>query len=135
MTNDLQSPPDPSVTALVQGIINDAQELFKQQLALTRREIHDDLRKVRNAAIPLGIGLGVAVVGSVMVFITLPLLLHWLWPALPLWAAFAIGGGFFAALGGIMSYAAIKKFQAFNPLPDQSFEVLKENVQWITNPK
>jgi len=135
MSNELQSPPDSSVAALVKGIINDAQELFKQQFALTRREIQEDLRKTRDAALPLAIGLGVAFVGGVMLLITLPLLLHWLWPVLPLWAAFAIVGGLCAVVGGVLSYVGIKKFQAFNPLPDESFEVLKENVQWITNPK
>lgn len=135
MMNDLQSPPDQSLTTLVKGIIDDAQELFKQQLALTKQEIKEDLRKTRDAAIPLAVGVGVACVGFALFLISLPLLLHWLWPALPLWAAFAIVGGGFAVIGGALCYWSIKKFQSFNPLPDQSFEALKENVQWITNQK
>ena len=45
MATDLKSTQEPSVTALVTGIISDAEELFKQQFELFKHEVRDDFRK------------------------------------------------------------------------------------------
>jgi hypothetical protein len=143
MANDMpvQSPPEPSVTALVSGIIHDIQELLKQQVTLFRVEIRDDLRKAKQAVVSLAAGLLVTLLGAVLLFTALPLLLWWATggdagPAsLPLWACFAIAGGVLSALGGILLFAGVRRLEAANPLHDQSVEALKENVQWLTNPK
>jgi hypothetical protein len=155
MANDLQSPPEPIVTAsprgvieddiqsiperskttLVSGIIADAQQLIQQQLAMFRQEMRDDLRKSRDAALSLAAGIGITLAGSVLVLVMLPLLLHWAAPELALWACFGIVGGILAALGGVLVYAGIKKFESFNPLSDKSIAAFKENLKWTMNPK
>lgn len=135
MANELHSPTDQqSMTTLVTGIINDAQELFQQQLALTRREIQDDLRKTRDALVSLAVGAGVAALACILLGMALAHLLDWLWPELPLWGGFAIVGGVLAVAGGALLYLGIHKFQSFNPLPDESAQALRENVQWLRNP-
>lgn len=50
------SPPgaEPSVTSLLSGIVNDAQELIKQQLLLFRHELKDDVNKAREVLPSLG---------------------------------------------------------------------------------
>lgn len=135
MDNQLQTTPEPRVSTLVKEIVQDVQGLLGQQADLIRREIEDDLRKTKNAAIWLALGIAVGVLGCGMLFLMLPHLLVWLWPALPLWSGYVIVGGVLAAVGGALLFAGIRKFQSFNPLPDESFAALKENVQWITNPK
>ena len=60
---------------------------------------------------------------------------HAMWPQLPLWACFGIVGGLLTAAGGIGFYSAVRQFQEFNPLPDESAQALKENVQWISRPR
>ena len=45
-----------------------------------------------------------------------------------------VGGGV-VLLGGVVAYVAIARFKTFNPLPDESVQALKENVQWIANRK
>jgi hypothetical protein len=133
MATDLQSPPEPQLTGLLTGIMNDAQELFRQQIALLRTEVKEDLRKSKEAAIPLGIGLWLAGLGSMLLSITLALVLAE--TGLPLWASFAIVGAVVSLVGGGLFYLGKQKFQSFNPLPDQSAEALKENLEWITKPK
>jgi hypothetical protein len=133
MSQDLQSPPEPQVTTLVTGILNDAQELFRQQIALVRREVQEDFRKTKEAAIPLGIGLGLVAMGCLLLSITVALLLGE--TGLPLWACFAIVGAAVSVLGGGLFYAGKKQMESFNPLPDESAEALKENLEWITKPK
>lgn len=133
MATDLQSPPEPQLAGLVGGILNDAQELFKQQIALVRHEVKEDFRKSKEAAVPLGIGLWLAGVGSVLLGITLALVLAE--TGLPLWASFAIVGTVVSLAGAGLFYAGKQKFQSFNPLPDQSAKALEENLEWITKPK
>jgi len=141
MANEVQSPPEPSVTALVSGIINDAQELFKQQVALFRQEIRSDLHKTKEAMIALVWGAGACVLAILPLCLMAVHLLHWLTSppgidpaAIPLWGCYGIVGGVLVALGAGLIYAGVRRFQSFNPLPDESAAALKENVQWITNP-
>jgi len=133
MSTDLQSPPEPSVTTLVTGILNDAQELFRQQANMLRAEVKEDFRKTKEAAVPLAIGAWLGGLGSILLGITLALLLAE--TGLRLWACFAIVGVVFAAIGGGLVYFGKKKFASFNPLPDESAEALKENLEWIAKPK
>jgi hypothetical protein len=133
--NDVQIPSERSITTLVSGIIADAQQLIQQQFTMFRQEIREDFRKTKEAALPLALGLAITLAGSALLVVMLPLLLHWAVPELPLWACFGILGGVLAALGGILVYAGVKRFQAFNPLPDQSVEAFEENLRWSTNQK
>lgn len=135
MTHDVESPAGPSVTTLVNGIITDAQELIRQQFAMFRREIQDDMRKTKEAARSLALGIAIALAGGLLLVMMLPLLLSWALPNLPLWACYGIVGGVLAAAGGLLAYAGVHKFKSFNPLPDQSVGALMENLKWKTNPK
>lgn len=122
----------PPLTTLVSGIINDAQQLMAQQLTLFQHEIKADLRKTRDAAIPMVVGLAVAMVGVVLLGVMLGHLLPWIWPTLPLWAGFAIASALLLAIGGGLMFWSKSQFDSFNPLPEKSLEALKENVQWVT---
>jgi hypothetical protein len=134
MANDLQSPSESGVTSLVTGILNDAQDLMKQQVALVRTEIRDDFRKTKEGALSLALGAGSAFVAAVFVCLTAVYLIEWAaHPNLPLWACFAIVAGTLVVVSAGLLVAGKKKFDSFNPLPDQSFEGLKENLQWKTN--
>jgi hypothetical protein len=62
-------------------------------------------------------------------------LLAWAVPQVPLWVWFGVIGVLLAAGGGAMIYAGTKKFESLNPLPEQSAQALRENVQWLTNRK
>lgn len=135
MANDLHTGTEPSVTGLVTGIINDAQELLKQQLALFKQEVKDDVRKTKEAALSLSIGIAVLLVGGLLWCWMLVYLLNWAIPSLPLWSCYGIVGLAFVTCGGAFLYMGKKRFESFNPLPDQSVKALKENVRWIMNPK
>jgi hypothetical protein len=122
------------VTSLVTGIVSDVQELLGQQLALFKRELESDLSKTRDAALTLLVGLGIAGVGAGMLFLMLVHLLHWA-TDIPLWGCHGLVGGGLALVGGALFYAGKKKFDTFNPLPDESVHALKENVQCLMKPK
>jgi uncharacterized membrane protein YqjE len=129
-----------SVAPLVAGVIDDLQELIKQNLALFKVEVHEDLKKTKEAAAALGVGVGLAVVGALHLTLMLVTLLWWAFDSdarahrgLPLWVCFAIVGGVFTGVGAALFFRGKKKLDSFNPLPDETAEALKENVQWIKN--
>jgi hypothetical protein len=123
MPDDIPTTGEASVTSLVRGIVNDAQELFRQQLALFKAEFREDMRKTREAALSLVVGVGVALFGVLLLLFALVYLLSWA-SGLALWASFAIFGGIVLAAGLGLIYAGKKRFESFNPLPDQSAEAL-----------
>jgi len=145
MAQDTVSPPagpaaagnpadGPSVTGLVSGIINDAQELAKQQLALFRAEIKADFHRTLTAASLIVAGALVALPTIFLVCNMFVYMLHEL-AGLPVWASYGIVGGLFVVLSAVLIGVGIQRFRSFNPLPDQSVEAFKENVRWMTNPK
>jgi len=144
MATEVQNRQDTaSVATLVSGIVTDVQDLIKQQLQLTRKEIEADFRKTREAASLLVAGLGVLFFGGFALCLMLAHLIHFLTtpvavrdPAsIPLWGCYGIVAVLFLVVGGGMAFAGKKKFDSFNPLPDESAQVLKENIEWIANKK
>jgi len=137
MAIELRNGPEPSVTSLVSGIIHDVQELMRQQLALFKEEITNDFHKAKEVAISVAIswalGLGAVVVGTGMLLLMLVHLLHWA-TQLPLWGCYGLVGAAALALGTGLLYAGKKKLETLHPLPEQSVQALKENVQCLTNP-
>jgi len=142
MANEARSTAEPSTTSLLGGIISDFGDLIKQEIRFAKAEFKSDFSKAREAATALFIGVGVASLSGLLLVWMLVHLLHWATspagadPAkLPLWACFGIVGLVFGVIGGVLLMGGIRKFQSNNPLPDQTAQTLKENVQWIANSK
>jgi H+/Cl- antiporter ClcA len=135
MATQVQSGSDISVTSLVGGIVHDAQELMKQQLTLFKAEVKEDLRKTTEASASLVTGLVTTLVGSIVLCFAVAHLLSWAFETVPLWVWYAVVGGLVTAVGGALTYAAVQKFRSFNPLPDETVEALKENLEWKTKPR
>jgi hypothetical protein len=135
MATQVQSGSDISVTSLVGGIVHDAQELMKQQLTLFKAEVKEDLRKTTEASAALVTGLVTTLVGSIVLCFAVAHLLSLAFETVPLWVWYAVVGGLVTAVGGALTYAAVQKFRSFNPLPDETVEALKENLEWKTKPR
>lgn len=140
MSTPVHAPPEPGLATLVKGIVNDIGDLIKQQFQFAKAEIKTDLRKTKEGVLALAIGAGVAALGGLFFCFALVYLLHWLAsppnadPAsLPLWACYGIVSLLFLGGGFALILAGKKKLDSFNPLPDQTAQTMKENVQWITN--
>jgi hypothetical protein len=132
MAASLHAETEPSLTSLVSGIVNDAQKLIKQEIALARREFVDELNKTKQATASFGIGAGLAAVGAVLLSLTFVYLLHDE-AHLRLWLSYLIVGGILAICG--IAFLLIAKAQAaeITLVPKQTIETLRENVQWIKN--
>jgi len=142
MTPQVPTSSEPGIASLVSGIVSDIGDLIKQEFKFARTEVQTDLRKSKEAIVALAIGAGAAALGLIFAGLMVVYLLHWLTsppatdPAgIPLWGCYGIVTLVFLGSGTALLLAAKKKFDSFNPLPEQTLATVKENVQWITNSK
>lgn len=142
METQVPASSEPSFSHLVKGIVDDVGDLIKQQIQFAKKEVQTDLHKSKEAAVVLAIGVGALFLGILFAGFMAVHLLHWLTappgadPAsLPLWSCYAIVCVPCLGSAAALIRAGRKKFASFNPLPDQTAETMKENVQWITNSK
>ncbi len=126
---------EPTVTSLLSGIVNDAQELIKQQLELFKHELKDDMKKAQEGLPSLGLGVALAVAAIFLLGVTIATLLSWAFPnALPYWASFLIVTVVFGVVGCVLLYFAKKNLESL-PMSHEAMKATEENVEWLTKPK
>jgi hypothetical protein len=123
--------PPASVTGLVSGIISDAQTLLKQQADMLKAEVREDFKRSKRAAEFGAVGIVFTTVGALGLITALAYLLHEQY-AFKMWASWGIVGGLFAIVGAACAGFSYVLLERFNPLPDKTFNALKENITWQT---
>jgi protein-S-isoprenylcysteine O-methyltransferase Ste14 len=132
MATELPEIPAPSMAALVGGIFNDAQVLIKQELALVRRTVLDEVNKAMQAATCMGIGFTIGAVGGLLLALMLVNLLYWASAErLPLWACYGVVGTALVLVGGGLFYWARRRAGEVHLMPEETLVALKDNVAWI----
>jgi hypothetical protein len=121
---------EPTLAELVNGLMSDATLLLRQELALARHELYEEARKTKTAAASLGVGIGIAAIGGLLLIIMLVHLLRALteWP---IWTCYGIVGGLFAVVGVALLYSARRQIARIYVVPQQTVETMKENVRWF----
>ena len=129
MDNRSPRPVAPSLAALLGGIMKDAKDLLGQELTLAKLEGHDEVRQIKTAALSLGIGVGVAAVGGILLSV---MLVHMLaaYTDIPLWGCYGIVGSVFGVLGWVLLASGKHKIEEIDVMP-QTVETMKENAQWL----
>jgi hypothetical protein len=118
-----------TVGQLIGGMLGDARDLMREELAMFRAELREELRKAKavsltfsSAAVLGGIGLivlALAAGGAVAdVF-------DW-----PLWAGYAIIAALLLMGAGLLAYAGTRTLSTIHALP-KTRATLQENLAWI----
>jgi hypothetical protein len=119
-----------SIPELLRGILGDLRELMREEVALARAEIRDELRKLMMAGASLAAGAATLALGGIFLLVALArglaVLLDW-----PLWAGFGAVGLVLAAGGGILVMTGRRQMQQVRPAPARTIETVKENIEWI----
>jgi hypothetical protein len=134
MATNVPPSSEASVTSLVSGIIHDAEELIKQQVALLKHDIRTEIRQTKEAFTSLVLGGAIIGFGAILLSFMLVYLFYWLVPAVPLWVWFLVVGVVVTAVGGVLVYAGIRQVAELHPLPENTVEALGENLRWTTRP-
>jgi len=136
MACDIRSTDGPTLSTLVSGIVRDAQDLLRQEVTLAKVEIGQELRKTKEAALSVLAGVAILALSSVFLLLMVVYLIHWATSGnLPLWGCYAIVGGVMALVGLILVYTGRNRAADVHLVPRQTVETLRENVQWMKNPK
>ena len=119
-----------SFSALLSGALNDVRDLFRQEIALARFEVRQEVRKAVAALIALASGAIVLVFAALFVLTGVARgfaqLVNW-----PLWAGFFIVGGVLALVGSALVAAARNRMRTINVVPPQTTETVKEDLEWL----
>jgi hypothetical protein len=118
-----------SVTELVSGLVSDAQQLVRKEIDLAKHEVSAEIGKVRQGAVALGIGAGMALIGAFLLAQMLVYLLNVL--GISLWVSYLIVGGLFAAIGGILLMQGVNRMKQVDPVPHETIESVRKDVEWI----
>jgi hypothetical protein len=130
MTTERERESETSIATLLSGIVADAQELVRQEIALARQEVREEISTAKDAGIKLGIAGAVLAIGGLLLVLTLAQgladLLNW-----PAWAGYGLVGVVLAIVGYFLLSAAQKRMSEIHPVPEKTVETLKENVEWL----
>jgi Putative Actinobacterial Holin-X, holin superfamily III len=123
---------EPTLTQLMSGLVSDAKLLLRQELALAKYEIQEEVHKTTTALVCLGAGIGIAAIGGLLFIVMLVHLLNTLteWP---LWICYGAVAGVCLIAGIALLYGGKRQISSIQVLPSQTVETMKENVKWIKN--
>jgi len=120
--------PERSVGSILQGILDNLQELVRSEVALAKREVADDIQRGKGAIAMLVAGAAVALIGFHFLLWTA---VYALALRLPIWAATAIVGALFVVVGGLVVSIGLKRWQVISFTPERTVATLKENLEWV----
>jgi len=133
MSENHQAGAQPGVAALVGGVLDDAQTLVRQEVALAQREIAYSLDKAKTGTALLSSALAVfAVCGVLLGFMLVKVLHQYVLPGHE-WACFGIVGGLVGLLGGALLYRGLTEINKVHLTLPQTAETLREDVQAVGN--
>ena len=123
---------DRSVGQLLGDVTRELQALVRKELELARAETKEELQRAGAA----GKRFGIAALAGYLAVVMLSFAAAWALTALmPTgWAFFAVG----VVLGGVAAAMALqgrRRLREFHPVPQETAETLKEDVQWLKSRK
>jgi hypothetical protein len=123
---------DRSVGQLLGDVTRELQALVRKEFELAKAETKEELQKAAAA----GKGFGVAGLMGYLALVMLSFAAAWALTAImPTgWAFFAVGV-VFASIAVVMALKGRRELQKFRPVPDETVETLKEDVQWLKSRK
>jgi len=118
---------DTSVGALVSEVLNDLSTLMRKEIELAKAEVREEATKAGKGVGMLG---GAAVAGwFTLMFASLTLI--WVLDLfMPLSVAALIVTVLWGVGAAVLAMTGRKKLQQVKPVPEQTVESLKEDVQW-----
>lgn len=128
MLEDIKNQVQSSISPLVGGILDDTQELIRQELALAKSEVKHEAAKLKTALISVGVAASVFLLALITLSITGAHLLAWLFPELPLWAAFGIVAAAELLLASLLFFKSKQDLESINLIPPQTAATLKEII-------
>ena len=123
---------DRSLGDLLGELANETTTLVKQEVALAKKEIREEVREAGRNLGYTAAGGALAYVGLIAVVIGLGWLLGELLGDAE-WLGLLLVGLAVAAAGYVLLQKGLAKLKAMDPTPDRTIKTLKEDKEWLKN--
>lgn len=118
------------VTPLLQGILSDTQTLLRQEVALVRSEVRQDLKAASQVAAGAAVSAVVVTMAGLLMCLALAQYISWSFPEIPLWGSYlSVGLGLGVAAAAIL--ANVRREARQLEVAPLTIDSLKENAKWI----
>lgn len=128
---DGSAPPgaEPSLGELVKQLAQDSSTLVRQEMALAKAEMRENLRSFTRDVAMVAIGGVIALIGALVL---IAFMVTALGDALDnYWLGALIVGLVFVAVGGFLARKNLNNLKHDDLKPDQTIQTLKEDKQWL----
>ena len=117
------------ITHLIQNVVDDLRELFREEVALARAEVREEVSAWSSAAISMAAGVAVAAVGALLILIGIAQAIAMLfgWPA---WGGYLVVGVLLGIGGAIAVTAGRRRTKTIATLP-RTTQTVKETSEWM----
>jgi uncharacterized membrane protein YqjE len=120
---------EPQLGDLFRQLAQDSATLVRQEMALAKAELRENVKSVARDTARIAIGAAVAGVGALVLVAFLVLLLG---DAVgKYWAGALIVGVLMLAIGALLATSAMKRLKHESITPEKTLETLKEDKQWL----
>jgi hypothetical protein len=120
-----------SIGDLIRGILGDLRALLKEEMALARLEIGQQVARVRTAGISFGMAAVALLLGGAFLLVAAALgiadYLGW-----PIWSGFMVVALVMMVLGAFAGLIGRKQLSQVHAVPENTMSSLKENAAWIS---
>jgi uncharacterized membrane protein YqjE len=120
---------EPSISDLVRQLAQDSTTLIRQEVALAKSEMRENVRTAARDMSMIAVGGAIAGVGMLVLTAFLVLLLGSLLQNY--WLAALIVGLVFVIIGGVMAWSNLNRLRSADLKPEQTIDSLKEDKQWM----
>jgi uncharacterized membrane protein YqjE len=123
--------PEPSLGELFKQLAQDSAALVRQEMALAKAEMRDNLRSYTKDVAMVVVGGLLALLGALVLIAFLVVALG---DALDnYWLGALIVGVLFVAVGGFLAKKNLNNLKHDDLKPEQTLQTLKEDKQWLQN--
>jgi hypothetical protein len=117
------------LTHLIQNVVDDLRDLFREEVALARAEVREEVSAWSSAAMSMAAGGAIAGIGALFVLLAIAqgfaLLVGW-----RPWAGYLTVGIVLAIIGGVALMAGRRRAAAIATLP-RTTQSVKETSEWM----
>lgn len=120
----------PAIGSLVSGIINDAKDLFAQEMRLAKKELSEEVKKTTSAITAIAAGLFVLALSAGLLLL---MAVHLIAATtdVPLWGCYGIVGVVVAIVGIVCLMVGRNRTRAVDFKPEETARAVKEDIGWI----
>ena len=118
---------EPSIGELLGELTGEMQQLLRAEVELAKVETREELHRAADAGKKIGIAAGAGILAALLLSFAAA------WGLAELMAAglaFLIVGAVYALIAAVFAMQARDRIKSVNPVPEQTIETLKEDVQW-----